>query len=76
MQALYNGIVEDLNQQLARFERLKRVLLIPKEFSAADGTMTPSMKIRRRAVEERYRDLIEDMYTQAEAAPVGGHMVG
>ena len=76
VQALYEGIVEDLNQQLARFERLKRVLLIPKEFSAADGTMTPSMKIRRRVVEERYRDLIEGMYAQAEATPVGGHTVG
>jgi long-subunit acyl-CoA synthetase (AMP-forming) len=38
--------------------------------------MTPSMKIRRRVVEERYRDLIEGMYAQAEATPVGGHTVG
>jgi len=74
VQALYDGIVEDLNQQLARFEKLKRVLLIPREFSAADGTLTPSMKIRRRAVEERYRALIDDLYAQAEATPAGSHI--
>ena len=76
VQALYDGIVEDLNQQLARFEKLKRVLLIPREFSAADGTLTPSMKIRRRAVEERYRALIDELYAQAEETPAGSHMTG
>src|ERR1700676_3741198 len=39
VQALYEGIIEDLNQNLARFERLKRVLVVPEELSAADGTV-------------------------------------
>jgi long-chain acyl-CoA synthetase len=69
--ALYEGIVHDLNQTLARFEKLKRVLLVPHEFTAEDGTLTASMKLRRRVVEERYRELIEELYTHAElAAPV------
>jgi long-chain acyl-CoA synthetase len=67
VQALYQGIVDDLNQGLARFEKLKRVLLVPEEFSAESGTLTASMKLRRRAIEERYRHLIEEMYAQAEA---------
>jgi long-chain acyl-CoA synthetase len=75
VQALYEGIVEDRNNNLARFEKLKKVLLIPDEFSPADGTLTHTMKVRRRAIEERYRKLIDDMYTQAEAAaPVAGHI--
>jgi long-chain acyl-CoA synthetase len=74
VQALYDGIVGDVNQNLARFEKLKRVLLIGEEFSAADGTLTHTMKVRRRAIEERYRHLIDDMYAQAEAAPVAGHV--
>jgi long-chain acyl-CoA synthetase len=75
VQALYEGIVSDLNQNLARFEKLKRVLLLPEEFSAADGTLTHTMKVRRRAIEERYRHLIDDMYAQAEAStPVSGHV--
>src|SRR6266852_2581115 len=68
VQALYQGIVEDLNQNLARFEKLKRVLLVADEFSAENGTLTASMKLRRRVVEERYRAQIDDMYAQAEAA--------
>jgi len=70
VQALYEGIVGDLNQNLARFEKLKKVVLVWEEFSAADGTMTATMKLRRRAIEERYRDRIEDLYAEASEAPV------
>jgi long-chain acyl-CoA synthetase len=76
VQALYDGIVEDVNRNLARFEKLKRVILVPDEFTPADGTLTHTMKVRRRAVEERYRKLIEDVYAHAEAAPVAGHVSG
>src|SRR5208337_881673 len=55
VQALYEGIVEDLNQNLARFEKLKRVLVVSDEFSIANGTMTHTYKVRRRGIEERYR---------------------
>ena len=65
---LYEGIVKELNLNLARFEKLKRVLLVADEFSAENGTLTASMKLRRRVVEERYRAQIDDMYAQAEAA--------
>src|SRR5713226_1542922 len=64
---LYEGIVKELNLNLARFEKLKRVLLVADEFSAENGTLTASMKLRRRVVEERYRAQIDDMYAQAEA---------
>jgi long-chain acyl-CoA synthetase len=67
VQALYEGIVESVNQNLARFEKLKRVLLIADEFSADNGILTPTLKLRRRVVEERYRQQIDDLYAQAEA---------
>ncbi|MFY9559087.1 MAG: long-chain fatty acid--CoA ligase [Terriglobales bacterium] len=67
VQALYEGIVEESNKNLARFEKLKRVLLVPEEFSASAGTLTHTMKVRRRGIEERYRALIDDMYEKAEA---------
>ena len=76
VQSLYEGIVDDLNTNLARFEKLKRVLIIANEFSAEDGTLTPSMKVRRRAIEQSYRQLIDDMYAQAETAPVADHIPG
>jgi long-chain acyl-CoA synthetase len=68
VQALYDGIIAELNNNLARFEKLKRVLLIPEEFSAADGTMTHTFKVRRRGIEDRYRALIDEMYAKAETA--------
>jgi long-chain acyl-CoA synthetase len=68
VQALYEGIINDLNQNLARFEKLKRVLLVPEELSAADGTLTHTLKVRRRGIEERYRALIDEMYARAEVA--------
>ena len=70
VQALYEGIVEGVNQNLARFEKLKRVLLVPDEFTPDNGIMTPTLKLRRRVVEERYRQQIDDLYARAEAATV------
>jgi len=70
VQALYEGFVESINQNLARFEKLKRVLVVADEFSPDNGIMTPTLKLRRRVVEERYRQQIDELYAQAEAAPV------
>jgi len=70
VQALYDGIIEGINQNLARFEKLKRVLLVADEFSPGNGALTPTLKLRRRAIEERYRKQIDEMYKQAEVAHV------
>jgi long-chain acyl-CoA synthetase len=66
VQALYEGIIDELNQNLARFERLKRVLVVSEEFSETAGTLTHTFKVRRRGIEARYRALIDEMYEKAE----------
>ena len=63
---LYEGIVAKVNQGLARFETLKKVLLVPDEFTAIDGVLTPTLKLRRKAVEERYRKQIDELYEETE----------
>jgi long-chain acyl-CoA synthetase len=68
VQMLYEKIVEDVNENLARFEKLKKVLLVPDEFSAENETLTASMKLRRRAVEKRYAKEIAGMYSQAQGS--------
>jgi long-chain acyl-CoA synthetase len=68
VRALYEGIVADLNRNLARYEQLKRVIVIAEEFSTENGALTASMKLRRRVVEERYRSRIELMYAEAETS--------
>jgi long-chain acyl-CoA synthetase len=65
----YEDIVNQLNKGLARFEQLKKVLLVAEEFSVENGALTASMKLRRRVVEERYKKQIEEMY--AEPVRVG-----
>jgi long-chain acyl-CoA synthetase len=64
VQACYEAIVAELNQNLAQFEKLKKVALLGEEFSPANGTMTASLKIRRRAVEDHCRERIEKMYAE------------
>jgi long-chain acyl-CoA synthetase len=60
----YNRLIADINRTLAQFEKLKRVLVIPHELSVADGTLTPTLKLRRRAFEQRYSAEIDTMYEQ------------
>ena len=67
VQSLYQGIVDEINENLAQFEKLKKVLVVPDELSIADGTLTPSMKLRRRHLTDRYKKEIETLYAEAEA---------
>ena len=53
---------------LARFETPKKMVLLPHEFSIEAGELTPSLKVKRRVVEERYRPLIDGLYEGADAA--------
>ena len=69
VQSLYEGIVDELNENLAQYEKLKKVLVLPEELSIADGTLTPSMKLRRRHLEQRYRKQIDALYAE-ELQPV------
>ena len=47
---------------LARFECPKRVILLAKEFSVESGEITPTLKVKRRVVESRYKEIIDSIY--------------
>jgi len=64
--SLYQGIVDEMNQNLAQFEKLKKVLIVHEELSIAEGTLTPSMKLRRRNLTDRYKREIDALYAEAE----------
>ena len=71
---LYRGIVEDLNKKLAQFETIKKILIVPDEFTVATGEITPTLKLKRRVIEAKYKDQIDDLYQEphpVETAPVG-----
>jgi long-chain acyl-CoA synthetase len=67
VQSLYQEIVEQINQNLAQFEQLKKFLLVSEELSIEDGTLTPTLKLRRRNLEERYKEEIEQLYAGSAA---------
>ena len=60
--ALYQEIVDALNHELAQFERIKRIAVLPTEFSIDSGELTPTLKVKRKVVEEKYKDVIEGLY--------------
>ncbi|HET6348961.1 MAG TPA: long-chain fatty acid--CoA ligase [Candidatus Krumholzibacteria bacterium] len=59
---LYQGIVDQANAELAQYQRIKAFTLLPGELTTASGDLTPTLKVRRKVVEERYRDRIDAMY--------------
>jgi long-chain acyl-CoA synthetase len=64
----YQEIVDSVNQGLANFETIKRVHIVPEEWSVEDGTLTPSMKLKRRVVGERYANQIAGFYADEATA--------
>jgi long-chain acyl-CoA synthetase len=62
---LYEEIVDGLNRELAQYERIKRFALLPKEFSIESGELTPTLKVKRKVVEEKWRDVIDGLYQSA-----------
>ncbi|RDI16149.1 long-chain acyl-CoA synthetase [Rhodococcus sp. AG1013] len=60
-----DGAVELANTDLARVEQVKRYAVLGAEWTAESGELTPSLKIKRRSVYDKYADVIEDLYAPA-----------
>ena len=60
--AAYESAVREACQEFAPYERVKKFALLPKELTIHDGELTPTLKVRRRVIEERYAAEIEAMY--------------
>jgi long-subunit acyl-CoA synthetase (AMP-forming) len=54
--------VERVNQDLARYESIKKVALLPRELAVETGELTPTLKLKRRVILERHRATIEALY--------------
>ena len=61
--ALVQQAVEEVNRNLSRFEQIKRFAVVSREFSAEEGEVTPTLKLKRRVIEERFADEIERLYS-------------
>jgi len=68
VRALYAAEIERLNQDLAQFEKVKRFDLLGRELSQEAGELTPSLKVKRRIVAQKFSDTIERLYAAGAAA--------
>jgi len=60
--------LQELNRGLAPYETIKSFVLLPADFTEAGGELTPSMKVKRKVVIEKYRGALEDLYKNARHA--------
>jgi long-chain acyl-CoA synthetase len=54
--------VAQLTSELADYERVRRVALLPQELTIDSGELTPTLKVKRRIIDERYGELIDELY--------------
>jgi long-chain acyl-CoA synthetase len=62
VRALFATAVDDANRELAKFESIKRFEVLPTVFSVESGEMTPTLKLKRRVVRDRWSDAIDRLY--------------
>ena len=62
--ALVSGAVERINAELAPFEQVRRFEILPRDFSPEENEITPTLKLKRRVVEENFASELEQLYAE------------
>jgi len=63
VQKLFKTSIDDKNKNFGQWETIKKFELMPKEWTIESGELTPTTKVKRKVVNEKYKDLIEHIYT-------------
>ncbi|MDC0152772.1 long-chain fatty acid--CoA ligase [Candidatus Pelagibacter sp.] len=58
-----NNTIENINKKLAQVEKIKKIQLIDENFSIENGLLTPTMKVKRKKVTEKYKKELENLYS-------------
>ena len=72
---LFERQIAERTQDLAQFEKIKRIALIDGEMTVESGELTPTLKVKRRVVDEKYRDVIDRLYAESakfDPGEIGG----
>jgi long-chain acyl-CoA synthetase len=71
VRSLIEGEVKRLTANLAQYESIKRFALLPEDFTFHNGGLTFTLKLKRRVVEQQFREVIEKLYADvAEPRPI------
>ena len=62
VRALFDAVVSRVNSELPPYEQIRKFALLPTDFSIASGELTPTLKVRRRVVTDKWREVIEGLY--------------
>jgi long-chain acyl-CoA synthetase len=62
------AVVERVNRDRSRYEQIKRFAVLPRDFSADEGEITPTLKLKRKVCQEHFADEIEALYAQPRGA--------
>ena len=62
MQKLIQKDIDNLQKDLANYERIRKFTLLEDHFSIEGGELTPTLKVKRKFVEEKYKEEIDNMY--------------
>jgi long-chain acyl-CoA synthetase len=58
--------INKVNKQIARVDNIRKFRLLDKKLYTEDGEVTPTMKVKRKAIAEQYKDIIEEMYKEGD----------
>jgi long-chain acyl-CoA synthetase len=68
VRTLVQGLVDEVNARRASYEQIKRFVVLPRDFSQEEGEVTPTLKLRRRQIQEHFAPDIEALYAAARDA--------
>jgi long-chain acyl-CoA synthetase len=60
----YIGLIAELTPDLAQYEKIKKVAVLPVEFTQETGELTPTLKVKRRVIAEKFKDVIDRLYAE------------
>ena len=61
---LFERQIAARTKDLAQFEKIKRIALLEKEFTLEGGELTPTLKVKRRVIDQKFRDVIDQLYAE------------
>ena len=66
MLRLFEQEIENCCKKLSQYEKVKKIALLENELTVESGELTPTLKVKRRVVNEKYKQVIDKLYTEAE----------